>query len=260
MKRSPHKLSMLLLCGVLLSQILSFSAHAESNSGDKWEFHLAPYAWLAGQKGEVATLEGLPPVDIDVDFYDDILGNINGALFLVGEARKDRYGMFLDIAYTDIEDENATLGPFFSSINYRTKSWIISATGLYRLVQKPRAFLDLIAGVRYWSVESTLSMSAGILPAREVSTKEDWVDPIIGFKGLSPLWESKFFVSGGLVIGGFRVGSDFMWDANINLGYQWTKLFSTTVGYRYFDVDYDNDGFLYDVAQSGLTLALSFRF
>jgi len=28
----------------------------------------------------VATLTGLPPADIDIDFWDDILGNINGAL------------------------------------------------------------------------------------------------------------------------------------------------------------------------------------
>ena len=90
MKRSSHKFSMLLLCGILFSQILSFSAHAESNIGDKWEFQLAPYAWLVGQKGKVDTLPGLPPADVDVDFYDDILGNINGALMLVGEARKGR--------------------------------------------------------------------------------------------------------------------------------------------------------------------------
>jgi len=51
-----------------------------------------------------------------------------------------------------------------------------------------------------------------------------------------------------------------MWDANLNLGYQWTKGFSTTLGYRYVDVDYEDDGFLYDVAQSGPVLGLSWRF
>jgi hypothetical protein len=98
------------------------------------------------------------------------------------------------------------------------------------------------------------------LSERSLSNREDWVDPLIGIKGLAPIGESKFFVSGALVIGGFGVGSHFMWDALINLGYRWTEGFSTTLGYRYLDVDYDKDGFLYDAAQRGLIFGLSWRF
>jgi len=260
MKPSFHKLSILLLCGVLITLCLSLSARAESSSSDKWEFQLAPYAWLAGQNGKVATTPPLPPADIDVDFYDDILGNINGALMLVGEARKGRYGMVMDIAYTDIEFKNPTPGPVFSSITSKTKSWIVSAVGLYRLVEEQQAFIDGIGGIRYWSIDSELALGAGLGPALMLTNKEDWVDPIIGIKGLSPLGESKFYTSGAFVLGGFGVGSDLMWDASINLGYQWTTGFSTTIGYRYLDVDYEKDAFLYDVAQDGLTLGLSWRF
>lgn len=60
-----------------------------------------------------------------------------------------------------------------------------------------------------------------------------------------------------LIIG---AGSDFMWDLSINLGYQWTDTLSTTTGYRYLDVDCEEDGFLYDVAQDGPILGLSWRF
>ena len=250
----------IITCTILWSLILFVPAYAETNSGDKWEFQLTPYAWLAGQNGKVATLPGLPPADIDVDFYDDIVGNINGAIFLIGEVRKGRWGGLADIAYTDIEDEDATPGPFFSSAKSRTKSWIASVAGLYRLVEKQRAFLDVMGGIRYWNVNSELSLRAGILPAQKASNKEDWFDPVIGMKGLTFLGGSKFYVIGWLAIGGFTVGSDFMWDASANLGYQWTKSFATTVGYRYLDVDYENDGFLYDVAQHGLILGLSWHF
>lgn len=37
-------------------------------------------------------------------------------------------------------------------------------------------------------------------------------------------------------------------------------MFSTTVGHRYLDVDYDEDDFLYNVSQQGLVLGLSWRF
>ncbi|NIA31733.1 MAG: hypothetical protein GWP06_17715 [Actinobacteria bacterium] len=265
MTHNPYRFSTFLLCMLISLQILSIPAYADSTRGDKWKFQLAPYAWLAGQKGTVATLPGLPPADIDVDFYDDILGNINGALFLVGEARKGRFGLVLDVAYTDIEMEDPTpLGIFYSSMTLRTKTWMLSVAGLYRLVQQNRTFLDAIAGFRYWSVDSELTLKGatfpGIFPEQSISNSEDWVDPLIGLKGLTSIGKSKFFVSGAFVLGGFGVGSDFMWDANINLGYQWTKRFSITVGYRYLDVDYETDDFLYDVSQDGPIFGLSWRF
>jgi hypothetical protein len=264
MKDSISTSLILVICVAISTIVWCSSAYAELKGGDKWTFQLAPYAWLAGQNGKVATLPSLPPADIDVDFYDDVLGNIKGALMLVGEARKGRYGVVMDVAYTDIEMEDPTpLGTFYSKVNSRTKSWMVSVAGLYRLVERQNRFLDVIGGARYWSVDSELALKGPLfafLSERSISNTENWVDPLVGLKGLTPIGESKFFVSGAFVIGGFGAGSDFMWDANINFGYQWTKGFSTTLGYRYLDVDYEDDGFLYDVAQDGLVLGLSWRF
>lgn len=145
--------------------------------------------------------------------------------------------------------------------NMETKHSQIIIAGLIGLLA---AILDVIAGFRYWSVDSELTLKGaafpGVFPEQSISNKEDWVDPLIGLKGLTPIGESKFFVSGAFALGGFGVGSDFMWDASINLGYQWTRGFSTTVGYRYLDVDYEKDDFLCDVAQDGLVIGLSWRF
>jgi hypothetical protein len=245
---------------VFAALLLAAPVHAETKTDDAWHFQLGTYGWLSGQKGTLATQPGLPAADVDLDFYDDIAGNINGAFALIGEVRKGGAGVVADISYSDIEDDEATAGPIFSELTSRTKTWIASMAGFYRLIEQDRTFLDGMAGLRYWSVDSSLKLGAGILPAREISNREDWVDPIIGLKGRMPLGGSKFFVSGALVLGGFGVGSDFMWDGLINLGYQWTAMFSTTVGYRYLDVDYDEGDFVYDVYQDGLVLGLSWRF
>jgi hypothetical protein len=256
MKHHTYRFSTLLLFGLLFYQILSISA-----SADQWEFQLAPYAWLAGQNGKVATLPGLPPADVDINFYDDIRGNINLAGNLVAEARKGRFGLFTDILYSDIETEDPLpYGILYSAVDTQTKSWIVSIAGLYRLAEQQNRFLDAIAGVRYWSVDTDLTLKAGLLPERSISNSEDWFDPLIGLKGFTPIGSSRFFVSSAIVIGGFGAGSDFMWDAIVNFGYQWTKGFSTTVGYRYLDVEYEKDDFLYDVVQDGITLGLSWRF
>ena len=191
----------------------------------------------------------MPPADIDVDFWDDVLGNINGAFFLVGEARKNKWGLFMDLAYVDIESENPSPVPAFSSIDVQSISRIVTAAGFYRLVDNEASSVDVLAGMRYWSVETRLKLRAGSLPEQKVSEKEDWVDPVIGIKGVTPIGDSDFFCSGTIAIGGFGAGSDFMWDASINLGYHWGEMFSTTIGFRYLDVDYENDDVRDDISQ-----------
>lgn len=83
------------------------------------------------------------------EISNTIFGNINGSFSLIGEARKGRYGVVADINYSDIEDDDATPGPFYSTLTSRTKSWIVTVGGLYRLIQQDRAFLDAVAGLRY---------------------------------------------------------------------------------------------------------------
>ena len=127
MKISTRRELIMIVFGTFFATLWCLSAHAESNDTDQWNFQLAPYAWLAGQNGKVATLPPLPPADIDVNFYDDVLDNINGAIMLLGEARKGRFGAVMDIVYTDIEMEDPTpYGILYSALNSRTKSWMVS--------------------------------------------------------------------------------------------------------------------------------------
>jgi hypothetical protein len=249
------------LTAVCLALALALCAVLPAAAGDGgWRFQLAPYVWLAGLKGNVATLPGLPPADIEVDFYEDVLGNLNGALMLLGEARKGRFGVMADMAYTDIETENQTRGRFFSSVDSRSKNLMISALLFYRMIENKNSFLDVMAGGRYWAVDSSLTLKGGILRQRQISNKEDWVDPLLGLKGMLYLGRSKFYLGGFAFIGGFGVGSDLTYDLNANLGYQWTETFSTTIGYRYLSVDYEESGFKYDVDQQGPIVGFSWRF
>lgn len=252
--------SILLFVSVLFLLLQINSAQSQEVEDGQWQFQLAPYAWLAGQEGTVSSLPGLPTADIDIDFWDDILGNINGAVFLIGEARKGRFGVFADLAYTDIELEENTPGSYFSTISSQTKTWMATVSGFYRAVDRSRSYLDLLAGVRYWDIYSKLKLTTGALPQQSVTNNENWFDPVVGVKGLTYFGSSNFFASGGFFLGGFGLGSDLMWDANVNLGYAWSTTFSATIGYRYLDVDYDDDGYIYDVAQSGPTVGLSWRF
>jgi opacity protein-like surface antigen len=76
---------------------------------------------------------------------------------------------------------------------------------------------------------------------------------------LQPVAEHWTLVSY-LDIGGFGVGSDFTWQALVGANYELSKTFAAKFGYRYLGVDYDKDGFVYDMGNSGLYLGLGIRF
>ncbi len=55
-------------------------------------------------------------------------------------------------------------------------------------------------------------------------------------------------------------GADHFYELSLNVGYQWSDAIGTALGYRMFDVDYEDDGFVYDVRQQGWQLGLTWAF
>ena len=226
-----------------------------STEAGEWESSLTPYLWMAGLEGQVGAFAGLPPAEVDASFKDDLLGNINVAFMIAAEARKDRLGLIMDLAYVDVEADAETRGVVYESASLQSKLWLFSMAAAYRLEENDRGFLDLVGGVKYISWENILSVGNQRV-TRSASGKDDWYDPIIGFRGMYFLGNSAWFVRGSFIGGGFGVSSDSLWDLYVSLGYQWSDSFSTTLGYRYFDVSYEDDGFMVDMAFDGALVGL----
>lgn len=236
------------------------SIAGDSNDNSEWEIHLAPYFWLAGMQGTVSTRAGLPNADIDLDFFDDIFDDLDGSLMLVVEAKKGSWGIFTDFEYVDLVSEDSSpAGRLYSSIEVETESLLFTAAGFYRVIERNSSFVDIMAGLRYWSVETDITLTGALLADRSLSNNEDWTDPFFGTKFKTPLGQSEFYCSGYMLIGGLGISSDYFADFNVNLGYHWSKSFSTTLGFRVLDVKYDEEDFLYDVTQAGPILSLSWR-
>jgi len=235
------------------------SAAAPARAQEPWQFQITPYIWASALEGDVATLPGVPPASVDASF-SDLLSNLDFAFMIAGEAHNGQFGFFADLFYANIVATGSSPGPLYSTARLDAEIVYTTLTGFWRAWSDEGAFLDLMAGAKLWSVDTEMALGAGILAARTVSHDESWFDPVIGFKTGGPFPGSKFFHGAGVLVGGFGVGSDLMWDANINIGYQWTDGFSTSLGYRYLAVDYSRNEFLYDVAQHGPALSLSWRF
>lgn len=232
----------------------------------EWTITIAPYLWAAGINGDVG-LFGREPVHVDMSF-GDIFDNLRFAGMVVGEAHNGTWGVLGDLIYVKIDaDATATRTiagiPVSLSGSVDTSSLTATFMGEYRAITQPTATLDLMAGARIWSVDNDieLHLSAGgpTLAAFSGSDGSTWVDPMVGIKGrvdIDPTW----YLTGWGMVGGFGAGSKISWDVLGGVGYQWNERFSIVAGYRALGVNYDNDGFVYDVVQQGPILGAVLRF
>lgn len=242
-------------CGLILYAV---PALAE----DEWRFNLTPYLWFAGLEGDVGVV-GLPSAPVDIS-ASDALDDTETSLMVLMSAKKGRHGVFADFFYADVRSEEELVpDPVNLFAKTTTKTTIFTLAYQYELYNTGGTVLDLLAGARYWDVDGELRFSGGLggpLAGQKVSDDDSWVDPLIGFKGRVPLGDSRFYLAGGAGVGGFGVGSDSFYEINANLGYQWNESIGTAVGYRMYDVDYDEDSFVYNVRQEGWQVGLSWSF
>ena len=246
-----------LMAVAALTAILSNSALAS----EEWQFTLTPYLWFAGLKGDLAAAPPLPAAPVDISAKDALDDNETSFMALF-TARRGHHGLLMDFIYTDTRSDEELVPEIDLKLRSISKNTIVSAAYLYRLFDDGGTNLDGFAGVRYWDIDVTLQFSGGlgVLAGQRINNTEDWFDPMLGLKGNTPLGDSNFYVAGWAALGGFGVNSDLFYDASVNFGYQWTKAIGTAVGYRVFDVDYDNDQFVYDVRQHGFALGLTWGF
>jgi hypothetical protein len=231
-----------------------------------WSYAVAPYLWAAGLEGDIGIF-GRQPVHVDLSF-EDIFDSLRFGGMVVAQAHNGTWGIFGDIVYVKTEaDATVTRDvqglPLTLDGNIEQSNLTATLMGEYRVVAEPTVIVDLMAGARIFSVDNDieLSLAAGGPPLAQFSGDDGstWVDPIIGARArydLTPKWN----LTGWAMIGGFGAGSDVTWDALATVGYQWTDRFSLVAGYRALGVDYEDDGFVYDVIMQGPVLGAVFRF
>jgi hypothetical protein len=232
----------------------------------EWTLSVAPYFWMAGINGDVGVF-GRQPVNVDESF-SDIIKDFKFGGMIVTELNNGTIGIFSDIMYVKTEADGSVtraLGgvPKTLAATVETSSFTGTVLGEYRVYSEPTGILDLMAGARVFSVDNNIDISlahgGAPLAAFSGSDGATWVDPMIGAKGRYNINET-WFVNGWAMIGGFGAGSDLTWDLLGAVGYNYNEHVSFALGYRALGVDYDNNGFVYDVVQHGPILGAVFKF
>jgi len=226
---------------------------AESPAEEGWGFLLKPYLFAYGMKGSVGT--GTSVNDIDADFTDllDAL-NFGGMLQLEASPPASRWTVLVDLMYAQIEDEGLTPGPVGVDVEAKIDEFVGELSAAYGVVDEGR--LEVVGGVRYWNVSGDLEADAPGGKQRAEGS-EDWFDPLVGARSRLALGRHFELLLRGDV-GGFAVGSDMAYNLSAELGWTLSDAFQIVLGYRYMDVDYEDEG-TFDMTQAGPTLGLAIR-
>jgi hypothetical protein len=238
-----------------------------------WEFSLTPYQWLprvdASMRYEPPGSGGSPVP------MTNLLQHLNAALFLSGEARKGRWGLTTDLVYVDFGKTGSnvtTVGggggqtevPINSGTTTTLTGYMVSLAGNYSLARWPDGRLDLLAGLRYTHIGTTLDWSftttVDDLPGRSGSTEGgvDLWDGVVGFRGNARFGGGgKWFVPYYLDAGAGT--SKFTWQALGGVGYSfgWGDLL---VVYRYLSFEEGDEHFLQHLSFSGPAIGATFHF
>lgn len=225
-------------------------------AGSKWEFSVAPYAFFAALDGRIGVVGQTAQVDAS---FSDIFRNLDFAAMGTFEAHKGNWSIVADAMYMSLSGKKVTPSPFFSDIDVEVKEIIFDPVVAYRVMRLERGHIDLLGGARVWHVKTHLTFHPRILPLVDVEGSKNWVDPIVGARGVATL-SPRVFLFGRFDMGGFGVNSDFTGQAFGGLGYQLKPRVALIGGYRYLRVDYVNEGFVFKTAMSGINLGAKFNF
>ena len=236
---------------------------AETESG--WEFSISPlYFWAVGYDGNVRVsgtkkAVSLTPIDLYVDNLGTILDALEGFYMGAGEIRYDKFGFFYDVYYIDLQNSaSVSKGSLGFGVDAGLSLLLATMTGTYRVYEDETAHIDALAGLRIWDVEVTANLiTEG--DTNKLGDGDTWVDPLIGIKGGADISDNVYF-KGWAMVGGFGVGSDFMWDVFGGIGYEFNDQISSFAGFRAGGTDYKKGSFKWDVTMYGPMIGLEVKF
>jgi hypothetical protein len=232
------------------------SLTGSGSDGTEWTFTFAPYFWMAGISGDVAQFHG-PTIQVDRSFRD-IFEDFDIGGMALAEFRHGKFSVLGDVIYTKLNSSNATpRGIFARDVEVTSKTFTGFLGAGYTLAEGSAGRLDLAAGARMWSVSTEIDIDGGRFDGRSFSDSATWVDGMVGLRGGYAVTPS-LFLSGWAFVG--AGGADLDWDLAATFGYRFNESLTALAGYRGLGVDYDRNGFAYDVVQHGPVVGLALQF
>lgn len=255
-----HFLDRPFLCGACVAAVCATGpAGAQVVGESRWTGSVTPYIWGAGLDGTIRPVRGGPSADVSQSF-SDVLDQLDFGLFVAGYARRDRFVVFADIDYIALSDSGGAppaLAPVDRLEADLDAFWGTLLAG-WRVVDDRQGYIDLMAGVRAWRIRGDVKAEvAGTTAARGEKTVR-FADPLVAVRAQARVGE-RVAILGQADVGG-GTGADSTWQVFGAVNYDMTERLVLSLGYRYLDVDYDDDGQTFDFHLDGPLVGLSWTF
>ena len=232
--------------------------NATAADDDHWHIAISPYLWFAGVHGTVGALGRTASVHASAG---DVLSKFNIGLMGAVEARRKRFLLPVDFMWIKLSDDKGLpLSPFpgITSIKVKVTQTILTPKAGYRVVDHEKLKADGVVGIRYWHLGQNFSLQPSGLLSNS-SQSANWVDVVAGANFTMPLSpKAAITVLGDAGAG----GANLDYQVAGLLGYKIKPTVILQAGWRYLDVNYrpnGSSGFIYDAAQSGLLLGVTFN-
>jgi hypothetical protein len=236
------------------AQTQSSSGAPAANGSDPADqgLHLdiAPYLWFPGINGTVGALDHQSGVHVS---SGDLLSNFDFGVMGLTEIRYNRIIVPIDFMWVKLTDDKGV--PFDSGVEYvntKINEDIFTPKFGYRIVDKEKFKTDVLIGLRYWHVGTTLNLNPPPTVSRYYGAL-NWVDGIEGARFTALLAPKVVLTVAGDAGGG---GARLDYQVVGLIGYK-LKRATLQAGWRYLVVHKNpTEGSFIELGSTGVVLGV----
>lgn len=225
-------------------------------TADDWMYQARVYAWTSALETSVDTPLGSIEADLDIG---EVLSHLHMAFMGGFEARRGPWSLIGDAVYADLTaTEDDPLRGAYAKASVESELGVLSGYAAYRVYHNAGLSADLVAGLRYVSLDNGLKLRAGVLPAATLGGDTSWTNPVIGAR-LRSEFNDRWYGAAFADFGDWG-GDGSSWQVLASAGYRLREGFSVEAGYRHLDLEDEADHHTTGVELSGPMLGVNFRF
>ena len=249
--------------------------YAAAQTADEWKFRAILYGYFPDIGGKTTFSGGNTGGSIDVS-ASNIIGDLEFAFMGFFEARRGRWGGFVDYMYLDVNGSSSSTrnfdirghtlpGGVTANLNLNLKGTIVTFAGEYAALADPASSVDILAGARLISVKENLGyqLSADVGPfvgpgrSGNSEAKDDLWDGIVGVKGRVAFGADRaWFVPWYVDVGTGQ--SDLTWQALGGIGYAF-KWGQVLAAWRYLDYKFKSGSAIETLTFNGPAVGVAFN-
>jgi hypothetical protein len=227
-------------------------------SPNDWYEVVSPYLWFPGIHGTVGAKGKLTSVHASAT---DLLSNFRFGLMGEVDFHYKRFIAPVDLMWVRLGDDSALPVNEFgaTSANAKMGELLFTPKIGYEVIHLKMLEVDALTGFRYWHLSQDVQFSPASL-GLNFSASQNWVDPLVGGRIVTPLSPKMEVIIAGDV-GGWNVGSQLEYQIVGLLGYKIKPAWTLQAGYRYLDVNFrGGQGAVFDAVMSGVFFGVSINF